>query len=209
MLSRIEYAAYLQYSPRGTSEISIRSRQGRDVIKAGRKDMIADVAKRIGDDVKGGLFNDWFDGEVTLVPVPGSAPLKDKDALWVPKLICEALLAEGVGNEISTCLARISAVKKSAYSAPGARPSVQEHYDSFEVTMTLIPPKPRIVLVDDFVTKGRTLTAACSRVSEAYEHCEVRAFTVFRTRGFDEVDPIIFPFEGHIAFNGYDANRGD
>ena len=86
---------------------------------------------------------------------------------------------------------------------------MQDHYDSFTVHDLMPTPFPTIVLVDDFITKGRTMIAACSRVSESFPDHDVRAFTIFRTRGFVDVEAIIEPFEGTISFNGDDANRGD
>lgn len=43
------------------------------------------------------------------------------------------------------------------------RPTVSVHYDSFVLKRPLNTPE-RIVLIDDIVTKGRTLLAAASRV---------------------------------------------
>ena len=209
MLSRIEYGAYLQYSPRGTSETSVRSRRARDVVKGGNRPALEDLATRIAAEVANGFCQDWLSEGATLVPVPRSAPLKDKDSLWVPKRICEALLAQGIGAGISECLVRTTAVKKSAFQAPGERVSVQDHYDSFDVESSLIEPGPTIVLVDDFITRGRTFAAACSRIDDAFAARDVRAFAAVRTVGFGEVDELIYPFEGHITFDGNDANRAD
>ena len=209
LLSRIEYAAYVQYSPRGNSETSVKSRRARDVVKGGNRRALAELAGRIAKAVQDGFFSDWFAREAALVPVPGSAPLKDRDSLWVPKRFCDALLAQGLGGEVSECLVRKTAVKKSAYQAPGERVTVQEHYDSFEVLEFLWEPAETIVLVDDFVTRGRTFTAACSRVNDAYPNRDVRAFAAVRTVGYGEVDELIHPFEGHIHFDGHDANRAD
>lgn len=209
MLSSIDYAAFLQYSPRGSSDVSVRSRRARDIIKRGDKSALEDLAKRIAVMVDEGEFENWFGGEATLIPVPRSAPLKDKDALWTPKRICEALNAEGIGSEVATCLERMVAVKKSAYQAPGERTTVQEHYDSFGVSQDIFAPKQTIILVDDFVTRGRTLCAATSKIADAFPGHDVRGFAMVRTVGFGEVDTLINPFEGVINYANGDANRGD
>ncbi|MEQ9586903.1 MAG: phosphoribosyltransferase, partial [Parvibaculaceae bacterium] len=53
-----------------------------------------------------------------------------------------------------------------------------EQYDSMSIATDLLEaPYDQIVVVDDFITRGRTLTAACSRVQEAFPDATVRAFT--------------------------------
>ena len=209
LLSNLDYAAFVQYSPRGNTEISIRSRKARDVIKGGQDRALSDLARKIKEEIARGGFAGWFDTDCTLIPIPRSAPLKDKESLWVPKNICEALVAEGIGSEIAEKITRITSVKKSAFQAQGNRPTVENHYDSFAIEDALVAPKPSIILVDDFVSRGRTLIAAARRVSEAYPQHRVRAFAMVRTRGFVEVDKIICPFEGQIGFDGVEAHRSD
>lgn len=208
LLSSIPYAAFLQYSKVG-GDASTKSVRAQGRVKRGDKEIIEDIAGRIKQACLEGEFSEYFYGKVTLVPVPGSSPRKDKNALWVPKLICEALLGAGLGTNVDECLHRVTAVKKSAYQARGERPTPQEHYDSFRVETSLIRPEKKIVVVDDFITRGRTMMAACSRVQEAFPSHDIKAFGIFRTIGFREIDTVIMPFEGEILFDGEDANRGD
>ncbi len=53
------------------------------------------------------------------------------------------------------------------------RPTVFEHYESFVVV-----PAPgmvrRVVLIDDVITKGRTLLAAAARVQSAFPSADIR-----------------------------------
>jgi hypothetical protein len=179
-------------------------------VKRGDNKFLNDAAIRVKEEWDTGWYDDWFAGDVTLIPVPGSAPLKDQNGLWVPNKICEALLAAAVGREVMPCLVRNYKVKKNASQPPGNRATVQEQYDSMGVQTDLVEaPYDRIVVVDDFITKGRTLTAACSRIQEAFPAATVRAFTYVRSKGFDEVDQLVEPFEGEVRYNGYDANRQD
>jgi len=73
------------------------------------------------------------------------------------------LVKEGLGALAWCGLQRVRAVRKSATAAPGERPSVNLHYESFFFERPATPLE-RIVLIDDVVTKGRTLLAAASRV---------------------------------------------
>jgi orotate phosphoribosyltransferase-like protein len=87
------------------------------------------------------------------------------------------------------------------------RPTVYDHYQSFAVVQTL-PPDAEILLVDDVVTKGRTLVAGAMRLREAFPQAQIRAFALLRTKGFvDEIERVIDPCVGEIHWNGTDAFR--
>jgi adenine/guanine phosphoribosyltransferase-like PRPP-binding protein len=87
------------------------------------------------------------------------------------------------------------------------RPTVQQHYQSFAVIPSSKPAK-KIVLVDDVITKGRTLAAAAMRVQDAFPDAEVRAFALVRTMGFVLDVPRLFdPCQGEVRWNGEDAYR--
>jgi hypothetical protein len=145
--------------------------------------------------------------EAVLVPLPRSAPLPPvRNVLWVPRRICQALVAAGFGASISPCLERVTAVPKSAFAGPGGRPSVRLHVDSMRVLPTLASPE-RIVLVDDFVTKGATLLAAASLTFEAFPAADIRAFALVRTCGLPvgvDVERIVDPVSGDITLNRWD-----
>jgi hypoxanthine phosphoribosyltransferase len=65
-----------------------------------------------------------------------------------------------------------------------------------------------VLLVDDVVTKGRTLLAAATRIHEAFPDAEVRAFALLRTVGFEpEVDRLLRPCVGAIRWRRGDAHR--
>lgn len=146
------------------------------------------------------VLADLLDNGVTLVPIPGSAPLLP-NGLWVARRICEAMRAVGLGESVLPCLQRVTAVPKSAYAARGTRPSPQQHYDSMRVSQQIHRPA-RITLIDDVVTLGATFIAAASLVKEEFPESEVRAFALIRTRSLiPEITQIVDPVVGVIALD--------
>jgi predicted amidophosphoribosyltransferase len=104
-------------------------------------------------------------------------------------------------------LQRRTPVRKSATAPSGERPTVHEHYESFAVT-PLEFPCPRIVLIDDVVTKGRTLLAAAARLQVALPHASIRAFALIRTLGFaPRLDSLFGSCQGVIRWAAGDAWR--
>ena len=66
----------------------------------------------------------------------------------------------------------------------------------------------RVLIVDDFVTKGATILAGASRVAEAFPDAEVRAFALVRTLGFvPNVESIIDLTVGQITYSEADGPR--
>ena len=137
------------------------------------------------------------------MPAPGSGVLV-AGGLWVPRLIAEALVAAGLGRQVVPCLKRVEAVPKSAFQAAGARPSVRRHYDTMRVEAELVAAK-RITLIDDFVTRGRTLLGGASRIAEAFSGVTVGAFALVRTKGLQpDVASLVDPCLGTIRRLGED-----
>jgi hypoxanthine phosphoribosyltransferase len=65
-----------------------------------------------------------------------------------------------------------------------------------------------IVLIDDVVSKGRTLLAAAMRVQEALPNAQVRAFAMVRTMGLvPDVSRLVDPCRGQIRWKAGDAHR--
>ncbi|HVS78387.1 MAG TPA: hypothetical protein VHE11_15715 [Steroidobacteraceae bacterium] len=125
--------------------------------------------------------------------------------------------------EVWPVLRRRRAVKKSAFSSAGERPSVLEHYASFSIECSPYVRAPvagggilrepqagrlRLTLVDDVITRGRTLLAASGRLREVFPGAEVRAFALLRTLARDEVlcRPLD-PCEGEVRWISGDARR--
>jgi predicted amidophosphoribosyltransferase len=140
-----------------------------------------------------------------LVPVPGSA--RTGDALWTALRLAIALRQVGLAPGIWIGLRRRYAVTKSATAVTAARPSVQQHYDSL-VAMPPVLPMHKLILVDDVITKGRTLLGAVARLRTVLPSAEVRAFALIRTEGFaHHIVRVEAPCHGVIRWTGSDARR--
>jgi predicted amidophosphoribosyltransferase len=184
-----------------------RSRLLRALLKAGDATFMRKYAVRVRQQAKDSpLLAGFFDATDVLVPVPGSAPYI-AGGLWAAEHLAVALVNEGLGAAAWTGLRRVRAVRKSATAAPGERPTVNLHYESFVIERPTTPPE-RIVLIDDVVTKGRTLLAAASRVHEAFPCAQIRAFALVRTQGLiSGVQQLLDPCKGEIRWRAGDAHR--
>ena len=206
MIEQLPYAASLAYSPRGASEISAKSRLYMASLKRADPEFLTKAAALVARQVAEGKFPGFFGKQVTLVPVPGSAPRVDANTLWVCLKLAEALLAQGLAGQVWMPLQRGRRVHKSATAARGERPNVQTHIDSFDVTDRLAP-SGQVLLVDDIVTKGATLLAAGSALATAVPGLEVRAYALIRTMGLQpDIERIVDPVVGAIQWLG-DVDR--
>ena len=184
-----------------------RSRLLRTYLKAGDQDFMRKYARRVCQQARSSsLIAGFFGPTDLLVPVPGSAPYSS-GVPWASQDLAFALVKEGLGGAAWTGLHRVRAVRKSATAAPGTRPTVNRHYDSFDVERLTEPPEG-IVLIDDVVTRGRTLLAAASRVQEAFPGVQVRGFALLRTMGLiSTVEQLLNPCKGQIRWRAGDAHR--
>jgi hypothetical protein len=207
VIRRIAFASCYVYSPNGTGAESERSRVLRELLKAGEARFLFYYADRVRRELEGGAALAGFLGpNSVLVPVPGSAPSCADDFLIAERLAA-AFIAEGLGKSIWRGVRRVRRVRKSATAPPGSRPTVAEHYASFAVECGVAAPE-RIILVDDVVTKGRTLLAAATRLREAFPACDIQAFALLRTLGLGQkVDRLLAPCVGEIRWRAGDAFR--
>jgi len=166
-------------------------------------------------------FGMAFGDRVVLVPVPGSAPMQR--AHWVGERVAWCLREAGLAAQVWPLLQRRYAVRKSAFAAAGERPAVLEHYASFAVERAassgmsvnrwrrVADPcdnRLTLTLVDDVITRGRTLLAAAGRLHEAFPAAHVCAFAILRTLSRDETLRQLFdPCEGEIRWVNGDARR--
>ena len=206
-IRRITFASCYVYSPCGSGAACERSRLLRAMLKSGDTHFIVKYAFRVRQQV---LDESPLAGFVcpdqVLVPVPGSAR-STAGTLTVAEHLATAMAEAGLGGGIWNGLRRIWPVRKSATAPPGSRPTVADHYDSFAIEAATALP-PRVVLVDDVITKGRTLLAAATRLHHAFPAAEIRAFAMLRTMGLIEgVDQLLEPCVGEIRWSGDDAHR--
>ena len=110
--SKIDFASFLQYAPRGASPVSQASK---DVVLKLKQDgfiqlsqagatgpvrIIDYAARRVREELPQlPLPRRLLQPEVTLVPAPKSTPLC-QNALWVPRRLCEALKAQGLAANV-------------------------------------------------------------------------------------------------------------
>lgn len=203
MLSEIEYGTFANYSPRGTSELSSKSRRICGAIKGGRASQLEKALPLLADP-KSAVLQPFLNPDVTLVPVPRSAPLT-AGALWPAKVIADILASNGYGREVLPLIERVTAVRKSSSSPASERPLIHEHVDSMRVTADLIRPD-QITIVDDVLTMGRTMFACASLLHDAFPDAEIRAFAMIRTQGkIDNIERILDPSVGTIT--GYPSGK--
>jgi hypothetical protein len=209
--SDVQFGAFLAYSPRGQTNVSRQSQAICHRIKGDgpgtpNERMIDYVVRRLREESPE-VLREILSPDAVLVPMPRSAPLKDKNALWPSRRIAEALIANGFGSHILVAVERATGVAKSAFAARGERPSVQEHLDSLRAVPTVERPS-RLVLIDDVVTKGATFLAAAAHVEDAFRGVPRRCFALVRTMGLvPEVERIDDPVVGWIRFRNGDADR--
>lgn len=209
MIRAVAFASCYVYSPCGSCAASERSRLLRALIKTGDARIIFKYALRVRQRVSEmPLLTGFFDSADVLVPVPGSEPW-DSNLVSVTEHLALALAREGLGQGVWAGLRRVRAVGKSATAAPGERPTVAAHYDSFAVEGTdTLSASPHFVLIDDVVTKGRTLLAAAARLQDALPGARIRAFALLRTMGLvPEVNRLLDPCVGEIRWRAGDAHR--
>lgn len=206
MIENTVFASCYVYSPAGDSAVCARSRLLRALLKEGDARYMAKYAAQVRRQTQPpSVLAGFFLSGAVLVPVPRSAPRVG--GLWPAEELARALVQEGVGSTIWPGLRRISAVRKSATSAKGWRPSVAQHYDTLRLEPLELRPGS-VVLVDDVITKGRTLLAAAARVREALPGVHIRAFALLRTLGLtSEIKTLLEPCTGEIRWTSRDARR--
>ncbi len=207
MIRTIAYASCYVYSPSGPGAVSERSRLLLALLKTADATFMLKYALRVRQQAEGSPpLAGFFEATDVLVPVPGCTP-RPSGGLWTAEHLASALVNEGLGGAAWAGLRRIRAVPKSATAARGKRPTVNLHYESFMIEGYPTAPE-RIVLIDDVITKGRTLLAAAARVHEAFPCADIRAFALIRTMGFiSGVQRLLDPCIGEISWRAGDAYR--
>ena len=204
------FSSCFAYLPDGTGPLCDEGRLLCARLKSADPIWLPRLITRVWSQAVGqGRFGPSLGSRVVLVPVPGSAA--GHDAHWVGERLALCLQQVGLAAQVWPVLHRRWAVRKSAFCAAGARPSVLEHYASF-----VVEPPPRngaaaglpLTLIDDVITRGRTLLAAACRLREAYPQAQVRAFVLLRTLARNEALLQVFdPCAGEVRWAEGDARR--
>ena len=217
----LPFASCFAYSPGGDGPACEEGRLLRARLKAADETWLPRWVARVWLEAVGhGRFASSLD-RVILVPVPGSAPVHG--APWVGERLAWCLKEVGLAADVWPVLRRRRAVRKSAFAPAGERPSVLEHYASFAIERARFDRAPigreglvretagyplRLTLVDDVITRGRTLLAAAGRLREAFPGAEIRAFALLRTLARDEkLCRLLDPCEGEVRWVLGDARR--
>jgi hypothetical protein len=204
-LRDLRFTSCYVYSPGDPRD---ESRLLRVSVKTGCVRTLVDRAIRQDREVnRSPSLEGFFPAAAVLVPVPGSTPTPWGFATSSGRLAV-ALLDQGLGQRIWFGLRRIRAVRKSATAAPGARPSLRTHFDSMVIDPIQVPGRSHFVLIDDVVTRGRTLLAAAMRLREVIPQADIRGFALLRTMGYAPVvDRFLMPCTGKIEWKGNDVRR--
>lgn len=204
---RLAYGACYVYAPHAIGDMACRSRRLRTRVKAMDARWLPRYAARVREEFRErGRFRELFGDSAVLVPVP-SCSCDCATGGWAAARLATELYSVGLARTVWQGLRRQHRVRKSATAAPGERPSVWQHYDSLRLEPVLIA-SDRLVLVDDVITKGRTLLAASMCLRAAFPEAQVSAFALVRTLGLvDEITRLVDPCEGEIRWLGEDARR--
>jgi len=207
----LPFASCYVYSPSGGGAAAARSRRLCALLKSADAQILVRCAARVrGEADARPPLAELLGAASLLVPVPGSAP-PARAMPWAAAGLADALFRAGLGGGVWRGLERVRGVRKSATAPPGARPTVAEHYASLVVAAGCAPRAlacEDIVLIDDIVTKGRTLLGAAWRLHEAMPRARIRAFALLRTMGFASgIGRLLEPCLGEIRLRGGDARR--
>lgn len=152
------------------------------------------------------FFAQLFKLDAWLIPVPGCSPSCARPAAACQ--LATALHELGLARGVWPGLVRRLPVRKSATAPPGERPTVWQHYESLSISQAPRDPPQRLVLVDDVITRGRTLLAAAARLRGKYPQADIRACALVRTVGFlSRIDRLLAPCAGVVYWARGDARR--
>jgi hypothetical protein len=195
------------YAPRGEGLVSAGARLLCQRVKASDPIWLPRYARCVVElAARQPSFARLFGPDAWLVPVPGCAPCANM--YWAAWQLATALRELGLASRVWTGLQRHSPVRKSATALRGERPTVYEHFASFSMSEAPPAPTARMILVDDVITRGRTLLAAATRLRCGLPHTDVRAFAMVRTLGFlSSLDRPFAPCSGVVYWAGGDARR--
>lgn len=206
-LRNVFFGSCYIYSPRGAGPVCEVSRRICIQLKLGDPTWLATYARLVREELtRHEVLRGLFGKETYFVPVPSSSS-RTPAADWAAARLATALHGVGLGKGVWLGLSRRHAVRKSATALSGDRPTVRQHYESLAV-VDARKALPHLLLVDDVITRGRTILAAAARLHEALPNSDIRAFALVRTMGLlPGVTHFIEPCEGVVRWAGGDAHR--
>src|ERR1700761_1237204 len=204
---RFSFGSCYAYSPHGVSKTSERSRLLCSRVKNGRSGWLRTYAARVREQaLENECLSDLFNPNAVLVPIPKCRQAPGP-SVWVANKLAVTINATGLGQSVWAGLKRMVEVERSSSAWVWGRPTVQQHFQSFAVIPPVTIPT-EIVLIDDVVTKGRTLLAAAFRLQQSFPQARIGAFALVRTLGLiPDVRRVFDPCKGEIRWNGSDAQR--
>lgn len=208
LLSKVKFGSLLTYAAHSEEDLAKQSvKKVRDPAKRCDPRFVERFCEILIDHLNDrGELNQLFEREnLTLVPIPRSAPLPPKNlssgqTLWPSLYFCQAMQAKGVKCNIEPCLERVVKIRKSAFASPGERAEPMEHFNTMTLDRATLTLGREILLVDDFITRGSTIVGAASLIKNRHPNANVSAFTVVRTVYARELKRLIEPCVGEISF---------
>ncbi|HZI06405.1 MAG TPA: phosphoribosyltransferase, partial [Archangium sp.] len=97
--------------------------------------------------------------------------------LWPAYKLALALFQARLGAKVAPVLRRVKAVKKSNQSKADERTTVDEHIDSLKATVASLADVPRVLLIDDVLTRGSQMIGAMQVLRHAGYEGEIVGFT--------------------------------
>ncbi len=203
----LTYCSCYVYSPRGPGPAAEASRLLRRRLKAADVDWLPRYVTRVRQlQRETGIYAGLFGEDVILVPVPGCRS-ESSASPWVADQLATVMQEAGLGGSVWRGLQRVVTIPKSASAPVWQRPFVHQHYTSTNVA-TDLPDAGKFVIVDDVISKGRTLLGVAQRLREALPRSQVQAFALLRTMSLvADIGQLVAPCRGEIRWHAFDALR--
>lgn len=136
-----------------------------------------EAIQRTSGAFRAALNNDWLQ-QATLVPVPGSKSAGHPDYDDRMEQICRGIKD---GLDVRNLVVQLNSTDASHESGAGARISVDELLEIYEVDENLVDPSPTdIAIFDDVLTAGTHFRAMEAVLSRRFPDARIRGFFIAR-----------------------------